>query len=69
MPNTQQLSKLMFLSREIQRKRKITRTKALLSAWVIFQNEDITVYHLTRRFSHTAYANKTQPQNLTLFNR
>ncbi|MBV4357304.1 hypothetical protein [Pinibacter aurantiacus] len=68
MYNNKQLSKLMYLSWEIQRKRHITRTKALLSAWAILQNEDITVYHLTRKYSHTNYPNKTQTQNLTLFN-
>jgi len=68
MYNTRQLSKLMYLSWEIQRKRKITRTKALLSAWAILQNEDITVYHLAKKFSHTNYPNKIPTQNLTLFN-
>ncbi|MBV4359094.1 hypothetical protein [Pinibacter aurantiacus] len=67
MYNTQQLSKLMFLSWEIQRKRNISRTKALLSAWAILQNEDITVFHLTRKFSHTHYPNKIQNGSLTLF--
>jgi hypothetical protein len=67
MYNTQQLSKLMFLSWEIQRKRNISRTKALFSAWAILQNEDIAVFHLTRKFSHTNYPNKIQNATLTLF--
>ncbi|MDI3318395.1 hypothetical protein [Pinibacter soli] len=69
MYNNIQLSKLMFLSWEIQRKRKLNRTNALRSAWAILQNEDITIYYLTRRFSHTHYPNKVASQNLTLFNR
>jgi len=68
MYNTKQLSKLMYLSWEIQRKRNITRTKALLSAWAILQNEDITVYHLTRKYSHANYPNKIRTQTHTLFN-
>jgi hypothetical protein len=62
-------SRLMFLSWEIQRKRKSNRSRALLAAWAIFQNEDITVYHLIRKYSHEKYINKVQPEGLTLFNR
>ena len=57
----------MRLSWQIQRSKKITRSKALFSAWVIFLNEDITVYHLTEKHRHTHYKNKTNPQYLTLF--
>ena len=63
-----QLSRLMYLSWEIQRKRKNSRSRALLAAWAIFQNEDITVYHLVKKHSHEKYANRTQPDSLTLFN-
>ena len=63
-----QLSKLMYLSWEIQRRRKSDRSKSLLSAWAIFQNEDITVYHLVKKHSHERYSNKVQLDNLTLFN-
>lgn len=65
---TQQRAKVMRLSWEIQRKRNVSRSKSLLSAWAIFLNEDITVYHLTKRYAHDHYPNKTQPGNLTLFN-
>ena len=62
-------SRLMYLSWEIQRKRKNDRSRALTAAWAIFQNEDITVYHLVKKHSHEKYINKVQPEGLTLFNR
>jgi hypothetical protein len=61
------LSKLMYLSWEIQKKKKCTRSKSLLSAWAITQNEDITVYYLVRKHSHVNYANKVKPENIGLF--
>jgi hypothetical protein len=60
-------SRLMRLSWEIQKRKNRTRSKALLAAWAIFLNEDITVYHLTRKHSHERYANKVHPDHLTLF--
>ena len=62
-------SRLMYLSWEIQRKRKNDRSHAMTAAWAIFQNEDITVYHLVKKHSHEKYINKVQPEGLTLFNR
>ncbi len=62
-----QLSKLMYLSWEIQRKKKCTRSKSLLSAWAIAQNEDITVYYLVKKHSHTKYDNKVKPESIGLF--
>ena len=61
-------SRLMYLSWEIQRRRKSNRSKSLVAAWAIFQNEDITVYHLVKKHSHERYSNKVQLGNLTLFN-
>jgi len=66
---TKQKAKLMRLSWEIQRRRNSTRSKSLLSAWAIYLNEDITVFHLTRKHSHQHYKNNVQPSGLTLFNR
>lgn len=63
----QRLSKLMRLSWQIQKRRNSTRSKSLQSAWAIFQNEDITVFHLVRRYSHDRYPNKVQEQSLALF--
>ncbi|MBS1666706.1 MAG: hypothetical protein JST58_04945 [Bacteroidetes bacterium] len=63
-----QLSRLMRMSWEIQRRRKSGRSKSLRSAWAIFLNEDITVYHLVKKHSHERYANRVEAGNLTLFN-
>lgn len=64
---TKRLSQLMYLSWEIQRKKKRSRAKALSAAWAILSNEDITVYHLVKKHSHDRYTNRVQPQDLTLF--
>ncbi|HRB78841.1 MAG TPA: hypothetical protein PKY86_01435 [Niabella sp.] len=56
----QQKAKLMRLSWQIQRRRKCNRSKSLVSAWPIYLNEDITVYHLVRK--HKA------PKNVTKLN-
>jgi hypothetical protein len=60
-------SRLMRMSWEIQRRRKTNRKKSLLAAWAIYQNEDITVFHLVKKHSHEKYANKVQTETLTLF--
>ncbi len=65
--NQKQLSRLMYLSWEIQRKKKHTRSKALLSAWNILLNEDITIYYLVKKHSHERYSNNVQTGHLTLF--
>jgi len=62
-----QFSRLMYLSWEIQRKRKNYRSRALLAAWAIYQDEDITVYHLVKKHSHEHYKNKMHRYGLTLF--
>jgi hypothetical protein len=64
----QALSRLMRMSWEIQRRRKSNRSKSLRSAWAIFLNEDITVYHLVKKHSHERYANRVEAGHLTLFN-
>jgi len=65
---SQQLSRLMRMSWEIQKRRKSNRSKSLVAAWAIYLNEDITVYHLVKKHSHERYANKEQTGSLTLFN-
>ncbi len=56
------------MSWEIQRRHpRYTRGKSLTSAWAIYLNEEITVFHLVRKHSHDRYPNKTEPSNLTLF--
>jgi hypothetical protein len=42
----------MTLSWEIQRRRHITRSRALFQAWAIVSNDDITVQYLTRKLNH-----------------
>ena len=61
------LSKLMYLSWEIERKKHCTRSKALQSAWAITQNEDIAIYYLVKKHSHVKNLNKVKIQDLTLF--
>jgi len=62
-----QLSRLMRLSWEIQRRRKTNRSKSLFAAWAIYLNEDITVYHLVQKHSHENTRSKPQTAHLTLF--
>lgn len=64
---TEKLSRLMCLSWEIQRKKKSSRSKALLAAWAIMLNEDITIYYLVKKHSHSTYPNKVQAAELSLF--
>jgi hypothetical protein len=61
------LSRLMYLSWEIQRKKKFTRSRSMSAAWAIYLTEDITVYHLVKKHSHHRYENKTASESLTLF--
>jgi hypothetical protein len=61
------LSQLMYLSWKIQRNKKTSRAKSLQSAWAILQNEDMVVFQLVKKHSHTHYANKVEPSTLTLF--
>lgn len=53
---TQQLSALMRLSWKIQHFKKISRSKSLVSAWVIHQQADIMVYYLVKK-TYTGTAN------------
>ncbi len=58
MANKSNLSRLMHISWDIQKRRNKTRSKALIAAWAILNNEDITVLYLTRKLNH----NKALPQ-------
>jgi hypothetical protein len=60
-------TRVMYLSWEIQRKRKLTRSKSLKDAWSITQNEAITIYYLVKKHSHNNYPNKVVPSSLSLF--
>ncbi|HMR83670.1 MAG TPA: hypothetical protein PKE30_11080 [Niabella sp.] len=65
--NIQHKAKLMRLSWQIQKRKKYSRSKALISAWAIYLNEDITVFHLVQKHSHQHYRNNAEPFNLKLF--
>lgn len=66
---TRAKSRLMRMSWEIQkRRRNYNRSKSLMSAWAIYLNEDITVFHLVKKHSHERYANKVDSNSLSLFN-
>ncbi|MDQ0107475.1 hypothetical protein J2T02_002594 [Chitinophaga terrae (ex Kim and Jung 2007)] len=61
------LSQLMYLSWEIQRSRKCSRSRALLSAWIIKANEEIMIYHLVKKRVQSKDLHRVKPQGLTLF--
>ena len=48
----------LWICHGIQRKRKCIRSKSLLAARAILQNEDIAVYYLVKRQSYNHFANK-----------
>ena len=52
MVTTNNLSRLMRISWDIQKNKKKTRSKSLRAAWAIFSNEDITVQYLARKLNH-----------------
>lgn len=61
-----QLSQLMRLSWQIQRSKKCNRSKSLVSAWVIFQNSDLMVYHLVKKHTPETKMNKVKTQNVAI---
>lgn len=67
MKNSTRLSRLMVLSWDIRKTKKISRSKSLRAVWAIAQNEDITIWYLVKRHSHEKHRNKIQPQHLQLF--
>ena len=67
MNHTTRLSYLMQLSWEVQRKKSISRAKALQAAWAITNNEDVTIYYLVKRHSNRNTPNKIEAKELTLF--
>ena len=57
----------MQLSWEVQRKKHITRGKALQAAWAIANNEDVTIYYLVKRHSTRNTPNKIEARKLAMF--
>jgi len=45
------LSRLMHMSWAIQKRKNLTRSQALSTAWAILNNEDITVFYLVKRYN------------------
>lgn len=64
-----QLSRLMRMSWEIQKRRKTSRSKSLLNAWAIFLNEDVTVLHLAEKLSGSRQVKHSAMASLSLFAR
>ncbi len=60
MANTIQLSRLMRISWDIQKRKQKTRSKALTAAWAILTNEELTVQYLTRKLNK----NKALPHHV-----
>lgn len=67
MQHSIQLSRLMRMSWELQRRKCYTRSKALQAAWAICQNEDITIYYFVKRHSHAHSKDIIKTYNLSLF--
>ena len=68
MTQTINLSRLMRISWDIQKKRRKTRSKALMEAWAIMNNEDITVMYLTRKLNHDRPVPQRTVGQFALFN-
>lgn len=66
--NHNALSRLMSMSWEIQKSKKVTRKKALASAWAIVQNANITIFYVVEKYSKKdiAHIKKVIPRNLQL---
>ena len=64
--HTQQLSALMRLSWKIQHSKKTSRSKSLVSAWVIYQQADIMVYYLVKKHTPEQRTSTAIDKNLKL---
>jgi hypothetical protein len=67
--NTQYLSRLMSLSWQIQKRRRINRGKALQSAWAIISNDQITIHYLVRKLNHHKPVSNQTMWQYQLFNK
>jgi len=61
-------SRLMHISWDIQKRKHNTRSKALMAAWAILTNEDVTVQYLTRRLNHDKPLPQKVAGQFALFN-
>ncbi|MCW3124131.1 MAG: hypothetical protein JWQ38_3623 [Flavipsychrobacter sp.] len=63
------LSRLMRISWDIQRRKyTMTRSKALMAAWAILQNEEVTVQYLSRKLNHGKPVSERIAGQFVLFN-
>ncbi len=69
MVSNNRLSRVMKMSWEIQRSKSKTRSKALIAAWAIFSNEDVTVFYLMKRLNHDRPVKVKAINQMGLFNR
>jgi hypothetical protein len=46
------VSRIMRISWVIQKQTRRNRSKSLMAAWAIFQNEEIVIQHLAFRLNH-----------------
>lgn len=62
------LSRLMAMSWEIQKNKNVSRSKALVSAWAIVQNANITILYVVDKYSKKSISHIKQinPANLQL---
>jgi len=65
--NTLNKSRLMRISWDIQKRRRNTRSKAMIAAWAIFSNEDVTILHLTRKLNRNNPVPTRVANRYTLF--
>ena len=68
MAMTTNLSRLMRISWEIQRRKHQTRSKALQAAWAIFNNEQIAVEYLTQKLNRHKSLPQRVMEQFALFN-
>lgn len=67
MANKLQLSRLMRISWDIQKRKHKTRSKALIAAWCIVSNEEITVQYLTRKLNRNKQLPRQVSEQFSLF--
>ncbi|MBL7684280.1 MAG: hypothetical protein JNK00_13055 [Flavipsychrobacter sp.] len=60
--NISKFVRLMKMSWAIQKRKRVSRSKALIEAWAIISNEDITVFYLVQRYN--VHNKPVKPQTL-----
>ena len=65
--NIKQLSRLMRISWDIQKRNNKTRSKALQAAWAIMNNENVTVHYLVSKLNHHRPVQEKHVNHYALF--